>query len=314
VASHELLRAAARVAIVDSATAEVVRALQLEELRSIVLKGPGLAAWLYDDAPVRVYGDTDLLVAPWDRARVEAVLTGLGYVRTLGDGDVPQPGREFHADAWLRRRGGGAVDLHRTLAGARAPSERAWAVLSRDTERLVVGSVEAEIPSIPARALHVALHAAHHGARSHKPVTDLERALARADDHVWRRAAELARELDALDPFAAGLAILGQGRTMTARLGLSGPQSVEVHLKAGADRPLAVSFEWLAQARGVRAKARLAYDLLVPAPTWVRESYPFARRGRRALAAAYLLRLTRIPRYGLQAWVEWMRARRAVRR
>jgi hypothetical protein len=313
VASHDLVRAAARVAIVDRATAEVVRAIQDAGMRCILLKGPGLSEWLWDDAPLRPYGDTDLLVGPLERPRVERLLGELGYVRTLGDGDVPQPDRELHAETWRRDPSAPAVDLHRTLNGARAPAERAWAALSRSTERLRVDSVEVEIPSLPARALHVVLHAAYHGERSGKPVADLERALERAPDETWREAAALARELDAEDAFAAGLGLLPQGRALRARLDLGGPRSVEVSLMAGANRPLAVSLEWLAQARGPRAKARLARQLLLPSPAWVRESYPFARRGRRALATAYLLRLTRIPRYGVQAVVAWRRARRAVR-
>jgi len=177
-----------------------------------------------------------------------------------------------------------------------------------------VGSTEVEIPGLAGRALHVVLHAAYHGARSRKPVEDLERALARTDDEAWRAACELAREIDATDAFAAGLRLLPRGRAVADRLGLSGPRSVEVALKAGADPPLAASFEWLAATRGLRAKARLCRRLLAPSPAWVRQTYPFARRGRRALGAAYLLRLTRIPRYGAQAFIAWRRARRAVRR
>lgn len=312
-ASHDLLRAAARVAIVDTATAEVVGALHGAGMRCILLKGPGFAEWLWDDAPLRPYGDTDLLVSPVDRPRVERLLAELGYVRTLGDGDIPQPDRELHAETWRRERTGSSVDLHRTLNGARAPAERAWAALSRSTDRLRLGSVEVEVPALPGRALHVALHAAYHGALSGKPVEDLRRALERATDETWREAARLARELDAEDAFAAGLGLLAEGRSVAERLGLGGPRSVEVSLKAGADPPLAVSLEWLAQASGPRAKGRLVRRLLLPAPAWVRESYPFARRSRRALAAAYLVRLTRIPRYGVQALVAWRRARRSVR-
>ncbi len=312
-ASHELVSAAARVAIVDSATAETVRALQRAGLRAILLKGPGLAEWLWDDAPVRPYGDTDLLVSPLERPRVERVLTELGYVRTLGDGDIPQPTPELHAETWRRDPTGPAVDLHRTLNGARAPADRAWAALTRSTDRMRVGSVEVEVPSLAGRALHVALHAAYHGERSGKPVEDLERALARASFDTWTDAAGLARELDAEDAFAAGLELLPQGQALAERLGIAGRRSVEVSLRAGANRPLALSLEWLAQAPGARAKARLARRLLFPPAAWVRLTYPFARRGRRALVAAYLVRLTRIPRYGVQAVVDWRRARRVAR-
>jgi hypothetical protein len=313
VASPELLRAAARVAIVDAATVEVVGTLRAAGVRSLLLKGPGLTSWLYEDARLRPYGDTDLLVAPWDRQRVEELLVRLGYVRTLGDGDVPQPDRELHAETWRRARGSSSIDLHRTLNGARAPAEQSWRALAGSTERLRVGTIEVEIPNIPARALHVALHAAFHGALSGKPVEDLRRALDRGDEATWRTAAALARELDAVDAFAAGLGLLPQGRTMAEVLGLEAPRSVEVELKASADPPLAVSLEWLAQAPDGRARARLVRQLLLPSPAWVRQTHPFARRGRRALAMAYLVRLLRVPRYGVQAVVAWRRARRTVR-
>jgi Uncharacterised nucleotidyltransferase len=313
VASPDLLRAAARVAIVDAATVEVVKTLREAGVRSVVLKGPGLTAWLYGEVGLRPYGDTDLLVAPWDRERVEVLLARLGYVRTLGDGEVPQPNRELHAETWRRERSGSSIDLHRTLNGARAPAERAWEALSRSTEPLRLGSTEVEIPSIPARALHVALHAAYHGALSGKPVEDLRRALDRADEDTWRTAAALARELDALDSFVAGLGLIPQGRTLADWLGLEATRSVEVELKAGADPPIALALEWLAQAPGARARAHLVRQLLLPSPAWVRLTFPFARRGRRALAAAYLVRLLRVPRYGVQAVVAWRRARRAVR-
>jgi hypothetical protein len=307
------LEAAARLAMVDSATEELVTALRSADVRCLLLKGPGFTSWLYGDAELRPYGDTDILVDPRERDRAERVLADLGYVRTLGDGDVPLPDREFHSDTWSRARGASSIDLHRTLGGARASAQRAWAALSRDTEILRVGSTDVEIPGAAGRALHVALHAAYHGARSGKPIEDLERALARTDDDLWREARSLALELDASDAFAAGLRLLPEGRAVAGRLGLMGPRSVEVALKADADPPLAASFEWLVAARGVRAKARLCRQLLLPSPAWIRQTYPFARRGRRALAAGYLWRLTRIPRYGVQGVVAWRRARRTVR-
>jgi hypothetical protein len=307
------LATAARLAIVDGATAELVERLRSAGLRCLLLKGPGFSSWLYDRAEVRPYGDTDVLVDPAQRPRVEQLLEGLGYARVLSERDVPSAGTAFHSDTWRRQRDGSTVDLHRTLNGARAPDERAWEALSRTTERLRVGSVEVEIPGLPAQALHAALHAAYHGARSGKPVEDLRRALARAPNAAWTAADELAREIDATDAFAAGLRLVPEGRAVAAALGLETPRSVEVELRAGADPPLAASFEWLAQAPGLRAKASLCRRLLFPSAAWVRESYPFAYSGRAALAAAYLVRLLRVPRYGLQALVAWRRTRRIVR-
>ena len=95
-ASSSELMVAVQAAIVDRATARVVTALRDEGVRSILLKGPVLADWLYADSP-RAYLDADLLVAPADVSRAEAVLDGLGYAKVLGDADIPPFNRQLHA-------------------------------------------------------------------------------------------------------------------------------------------------------------------------------------------------------------------------
>ena len=290
----------------------MVRALAAAGVRCVLLKGPALTAWLYDDGTRRPYGDSDLLVGPSDRRRAERVLRDLGYARMLGDGDIPLPGGQPHADTWWHERTRSSVDLHRTLGLARAPAEVAWPLLAEGTDRLVVEGVEVEVLGLPARALHVALHAAAHGGTAGKPAEDLRRALERADEGTWRGAATLARQLDALDAFAAALRLTPEGRVLGARLGLDRVSSAEAELRAGGAPPLAVSLEWLARAEGGAARLRLLRRLLLPSPAWVRASYPFARRGRRALVVGYAVRLVRIPRYGVRALVAWRRARRAA--
>ena len=198
-ASGPAVLTTARVALVDRATAEAVRALAAAGVRSVLLKGPSLTAWLYGDGMPRPYGDSDLLVAPDDRPRAEDVLRALGYVLVLGDGDIPLPGGQPHADTWWREATRSSVDLHRTLGLARAPAEAAWPLLAAGTDRLVVEGVEVEVLGLPARALHVALHAAAHGGppasrprtsggRSRRPARDVaRRALARAEARRPRR-------------------------------------------------------------------------------------------------------------------------------
>jgi hypothetical protein len=304
---------AAQLAIVDAATAEAAAALRRAGVRCILLKGPVLTSWLYADGRPRPYGDTDLLVSPTDQARAAAALQELGYAPTLTGEELP-PGHDAYADTWTRRDPPTAIDLHVTLGGARAPADRAWGLLSRDTERLEVGGAEVETLGAAGRALHVALHAGHHGARSGKPVDDLARALERADEATWRAAARLAGELDAVDAFAGGLRILPAGAALAGAIGLPAARSVEAELKAATAPPLAVGLERLARAPGARAKASLLGRLLVPSPAWVRSTYPVARRGGAGLLWAYVLRLTRIARYGPQAVRAWRGARRAVTR
>ena len=78
-----------------------------------------------------------------------------------------------HSSEWWRQGSIVAVDLHRTLQGVRADSEALWSEMSADTEVLAVADTEVEVPTEPARALVVVIHAAHHGIAEPKPLRDL---------------------------------------------------------------------------------------------------------------------------------------------
>ena len=56
--------AAANALLLDLAAARASAALRDAGIRAILLKGPVIARWLYDDGSERNYGDVDLLVAP----------------------------------------------------------------------------------------------------------------------------------------------------------------------------------------------------------------------------------------------------------
>src|SRR5512132_1770423 len=105
---------------VDVVTAEVVGALRGEGVRSILLKGPAISAWLYGEeteAP-RTYDDLDLLVPPEAAERSHRVLTGLGFANRFAEfapGELVE-----HSSEWLRPGSPVVVDLHRTVFGARA--------------------------------------------------------------------------------------------------------------------------------------------------------------------------------------------------
>src|SRR5687768_11791121 len=105
--------AAARVLAIDRVTASIVEALRARGIESMILKGPALARALYDEGELRVYGDTDLLVAPADREEAERVLRDEGFEgppRTAYAARV-----EPHALHYVRRDDGANIDLHRTL-------------------------------------------------------------------------------------------------------------------------------------------------------------------------------------------------------
>src|SRR5919198_5552417 len=86
---------------VDSAIAEIVRALREGGVPSIALKGPALARWLYDDGAPRAYGDCDLLVPPDRLTAAAPPLRGLGF-ELVKDDRVDGHGANAHAQVWRR--------------------------------------------------------------------------------------------------------------------------------------------------------------------------------------------------------------------
>jgi hypothetical protein len=82
-----------------TATAEAVQALRDQGVRAILIKGPTIAQWLYDDPADRPYQDIDLMVAPDRYGTAEEILGGLGY-RTPA---VRAAERPSHARGWTRQ-------------------------------------------------------------------------------------------------------------------------------------------------------------------------------------------------------------------
>lgn len=276
-----------------------------------MLKGPSFARWLYPPGEPRGYGDSDLLVSPSDRGRADSVLAGLGFARRYDVGGLPDWWTD-HADEWWRVADAVWVDLHHTIGGLGVRAEAAWDVLSDRTEPLEVGGEQVHVLDEPARALHLALHAAHHGQGWGKVHEDLRRALAVVSVDTWREACALAAALDAVDPFGVGLRLVPEGVALADRLQLPANRSVEVALRAGAPPPLALAFEEVARAAGLRKVVFLARKL-VPPPGFMRHWYPRAQHSRLSLAFAYLYRPYWIATRALPAWRAWRRERRRVR-
>src|SRR4051812_2992968 len=101
----------------DQVAARVVLEVREAGVRSILLKGPALARWLYADGSPRTYFDCDLLVAVDDFAFAEATLQELGFEQGADDQDLP--GWQLPAYEW-RQPSGAKIDLHRTLTGVGA--------------------------------------------------------------------------------------------------------------------------------------------------------------------------------------------------
>lgn len=304
------LEAAGLGLVVDAATAEAVAAFRAAGIRSILLKGASFDAWLYEPEEPRAYGDVDLLVSGDDVERAGDVVRRLGYRRRAGR----EPARTVeHAQVWVRSRDDMCVDLHVTLGGADRADVDPWAVLSADTDRILVGDTEVDILSEPARALHIALHAAVSEAAAEKPLIDLSRAIARLPPETWTRAAGLAKQLGAEAAFAAGLRRLPDGEELACRLGLAGAGSVDAALLAESAPYSAWTIDRLAKTRGLRAKLDILLPRLFPKPEFMRVWYPVARRGPVGLALAYLRRVAWLVASTPGALRAWVRARRRAR-
>jgi hypothetical protein len=286
-------------------------------VRSVLLKGPAVARWLYrDDPAVRSYVDVDLLVSVGSFPRVTAVLSELGFELSLAEVALPH-GRRPHAETWERPGDGFMVDLHSTLPGVGVAPELAWRVLAADTAAMTVGGAEVEVLGEPARALLVALHAAHHGVKEGQTREDLSRALAQVPVETWGAAYRVAERLKAIEALSSGLRLLPAGAELASELGLPVADSVEAVLRAGSAPELALSFDWLVNAPSSRARARLIARKLVPPAGVLKARSPLARRGPAGLVVAYAVNPFVLAWRGgpaLRAWVEARREAHSSRR
>jgi Uncharacterised nucleotidyltransferase len=295
----------------DAATADLLRQFDLAGIEVLLLKGRSIASWLYAERELRTYSDCDVLIAPYAVEAAEAVLGSLGFRPLFDDRRMPAWWRE-HASTWGDDERL-TVDLHRTLPGVGVNAAATWGALSADAGVVVVAGHPARTLALPARALHVALHAAQHGVGWPRPIEDLERALAASEDELWLSAAALARTLQATDAFVAGLCLAPAGEELAARLGLPPVRSVDVELRATSPPPVALGLEQVARADGTRARAEIVWRKFVPPPSFIRHWDPRAGRSRSSLLRAYLRRPLWILRRAPRALYVWRRARRSVR-
>jgi len=282
--------AAARALAVDQVTAEVVAALRARGVTPVLLKGPTFARWLYAPHELRPYVDTDLLVAPSDQDAAADALGELGFADPMRTALARE--RDDHSRTFYRPTGSTQqeVDLHFTLAGAGAPPPAVWAAVTRELDDLDVAGVPVPALGPAGRTLHVALHAAQDGRRTDQPIADLQRALRVADGPTWVAAAALARELDAVPAFAAGLERVAGGPTLLAELGMEGESGAYERLRGGTPPPMSLGVARLLERRDPRGLLVELVREVVPTPAFMRVWSPLARRGRLGLAAAYVWR------------------------
>jgi Uncharacterised nucleotidyltransferase len=293
----------------DAVTAEVVGAFRAVGVRTILLRGPAVENWLYQEESVRSYVDVDLLVEERTVDKAAACLEELGFADVSVEGVLPGD-RPTHARTWSRADRA-LVDLHTTILGVRVPGDDAWAILAAPTDTVTVAGLEIETLAEPARALMLALHAAQHGARSGPTLHDLQRAVDRLPFAIWQAAAALAARLDATDSLAVGLRLLPTGEAVASRLALPAESAVDVALRASGPPPMALGFEWLSRTPGWRGKALLAARKIVPSAAFMRAWSPLAGRGRIGLGLAYLWRPIWLALHAGPAFLAWRRARKS---
>jgi Uncharacterised nucleotidyltransferase len=277
---------AARRLAIDAATVEMVTALRREGIRSLLLKGAAIAARLYDELGERPYGDFDLLVPPDRYADAAAVARRLGYRPEL-EGAAAQE-RGFHADTWTRPHA--SLDLHHRLFWFRGDTDALWDALASDSHRLTLAGTEVEVLSDPALALVIVAHRVHHGPAD-QVVRDLELALARFDRSIWEDARELARRLGMLQVLGVGLTQTPAGRTLASELKL--PTEADLVMRMSLTRGKTDVIGGLLRLRAAgstTAAARMVLREFIPTPTFMRHTWPFARRGPLALLLTYLYR------------------------
>jgi hypothetical protein len=291
--------------------AEVVTALRAAQLDVLVLKGPAIAMWLYDDPGARPYHDIDVLVDPHKLQAAGDVLFAAGFLPPAPSYTEDVPG---HALAWHRESDGAWIDLHYTLLGADVTHDVVWDVLWQRREPLIVGGIEVFVLDEPARALHLAMHLAQDHLGQPKKLDDLRRALNRVTAATWADAAGLAMQIGAAPAMGAGLRQLPAGARVATALDLPFPDRVDLVLRAEGSPPGTDAFEWFARRPGADGKVRFALAKAFPPPWFLRSWSPVASRwGPLGLVLGYAHRLLWLTVRTPPAARSWWRARRALR-
>jgi hypothetical protein len=239
------------------------------ELPVVILKGPALSAWLYDDACARRFSDFDLLVPRADRDRAAEILESLGFHSALSrDG--------LHAvygatGAWpFYREGATGVDLHWRLAARRFQEPVGAEEVFAHSQSMVVGDVTVRVPCAEHTAALVLTHAAKHVWYSLETVMAIA-ALAKRDDVDWRAVDRLLCRAGGLRAAAVGFALAesvfgvpapslfaARARRVTTRQLASGYATLSLPPHVFPDRWLLHAAQ---RATFDRVRDRLAYDL-----------------------------------------------------
>ena len=305
------LHAAARSLRLDREAAAAVEHLRSAGIRSILLKGAAIATWLYDDGVLRPYIDIDLLVSPAQFEGATKALADLGYRPLMTGADPAELGPK---ELDLIGPTNVCIDLHHGLLGASAPPGQCWEVLASRTATMRVGGTQVEVLDVPARSMHLALHAAQNGPVDVKALADLERGLAKVSRADWKEAARVAEGIGATEAFAAGLRLVPAGRTLADEFGLTHRMTVELALRTRSVTQDALFFERFAEAHGPLRKGALLARKLFPTSVTLRANSALARRGRLGTFCARLLHPFQLAVRFIPAFFDWAQAKLRTRR
>jgi hypothetical protein len=295
---------------IDAATMEVVAALQARGIDSVVLKGPALTDW-YPENSNRVYSDGDVWIAPDHAPGAEAILRTLGFEPIRDEEEPPDwwAGWTEHAHDWRREADGVNIDLHVQLQGTTQDPALTWAALwPRCVQFTLAGKQAVRLPE-DARALYVTLHATQHGVARGASMNHLTAALGALDDTTWRSALQLARDLGAVEGFATGLRLVPAGAELAARIEVPEARDVRSTLLASNAPPVALGFNQLSEARGLR-RVELLFRKFVPTPGFIRDWWMPAAQSRRMLMLGYLYRPVWLLRHAPAGYRAWRAAHR----
>ncbi len=293
----------------------VLDAFETAGVPSLLLKGPALARMLYTEAEHRGYSDIDLLVPASRLGAAREALIELGYTKAgegLGIDDVA--GIQ-HAEIWARRAESGPlwIDLHWRLGGCEAGDEVVWDVLAEGRMSINLQGHEVAVLGTDGLAFHLAMHAAQHGPRDAKAMGDLARGVQRWPVETWRSAAQIAREVQAVPNFAAGLRLLPSGAQVANQLDLPQRPQLEWEILHREARPRGTfHLRALTEARGPRQHANVLRRSVMPTQAWITWEFPWAARNRPLLIAAYVWHVLRAPAWAMRAW-RYLRSARRVR-
>lgn len=169
---------------------EALHALARNGVATVALKGPLLAARLYDDAVVRPSVDLDLLVEPASLQTAAVALGSLGYERE--GGEVGRFFRDHHHHVHLFHPARPPIELHFEAYRGFGTVLPAAPFLARSIPCAVPGWHEARVLAPEDEFLYLAVHAASHRFQLLVWLFDLKLFVLRHPDLRWDHIAILA--------------------------------------------------------------------------------------------------------------------------